>query len=76
MTNRATFVRRYRSTTECAQEIGMSPAFIRRAIEEGRLPALVVTLGGRRRVYRIDEAVWLRVKPTIAGPATARRFER
>jgi hypothetical protein len=42
------------STTECARALGMTGAFIRGEIRDGRLKARIFTEGRRRAKYRIE----------------------
>jgi excisionase family DNA binding protein len=46
---------RYLGTEEVSQQLGMSPEWVRRQVQAGRLGARVFTIGGRP-TYRITQA--------------------
>lgn len=62
------------TTAECAHELGVSSWFIRERIEDGTLPAVVIT-GGRVR-YRIWRADLERYRQAHVRPATERHAAR
>lgn len=44
------------TTTDCAERLGVTTQFIVGEINAGRLRALVLQRGGRRRIYRVSPA--------------------
>ncbi|HLX33821.1 MAG TPA: hypothetical protein VKR30_01115 [Candidatus Limnocylindrales bacterium] len=65
---------RWLSTVEAAHEIGVSDWWIRDRIDQGLLPANVISTGSRR-VYRIAREDWERFRARYVGLATDPRFE-
>jgi len=66
--------RRWLSTTEAAQEIGVSSWWVRERIETGLLPAKVISTGVRR-IYRIPIHEWDTFFARYVGAATDPQFD-
>jgi hypothetical protein len=65
---------RWLSTSDAAREIGVSAWWVRERIDQGLLPANVVSTGSRR-IYRIAREDWERLKAVAVGRAGDPRFE-
>jgi len=61
------------STEEAALEVGMSTAWVRKQIDEGRLSSYVIWTTGRR-IFRIDRRDWQRFLAEYRGRADDPRF--